>query len=170
MTIRTGLNNKKGFTLSEVIISVAVLCIVCVVILQLFVSADDLRERNLIREQAQIEAVNKMEEIKTLNVPTVPGLVTEPDYDGSFTFTQYFDEEWNWVESGDSPTFIISTNLKPPENTIFTQTSFGTDEVSYDVYSAIFEISIKVIEVESGEELAMVNSAEYYRNIGVGNE
>ena len=59
-------NNKNGFTLVEVIISVAVLCLVCGIMLRLFVSADELRENNLDIEKAQVFVLNEMEKLKSV--------------------------------------------------------------------------------------------------------
>jgi len=154
--------------LVEVIISVAVLCLVCGIILRLFVSADDLRKTNVDIEKAQVLALNKMEELKTAVEPLPKDILTEPDFDGSFTLVEYFDEDWNRVHSGDEPTYLLKTIIKPSGYGLYTEGSFGNGEVSSGLTSDLFELKVIVTDRETNKELAVLESAKYYCCMGVG--
>lgn len=161
-------NTKNGFTLVEVIISVAVLCLVCGIILRLFVSADDLRQRNLDTEKAQVMVLNKMEQLKLADEPLPKDILSEPDYDGVFTLVEYYDSNWYGVQLWDNPVYILEINIKPSEEGIFTEGSFGKADRSPGVSSKLFKISVLVMDIEEAKELASVESAKYYSDMGVG--
>ena len=163
-------NRNGGFTLVEVIISTAVLCLVCGIILRLFVAADELRERNLNVEKAQVAALNRMEELKSADEPLPADILSEPDSDGVFTLTRYFDNEWNGVQSWENPRYILVTEIEPIEEGLFTQGSFGEGMGSSGVSSGLFKISINIRDIERKEILATVESARYYSNMGDGND
>jgi prepilin-type N-terminal cleavage/methylation domain-containing protein len=163
-------NNKNGFTLVEVIISVAVLCLVCGIMLRLFVSADDLRENNLDLEKAQVIVLNEMEKLKSADEPLPADILSEPDYDGSFTLTQYFDNNWKGVQSWENPRYILVTVIEPTGEGLFTEGTFGVTEDKSGVSSALFKIAVSMQDIERNKVLASVESAHYYRNMGGEND
>lgn len=63
------LNNKKGFTLVEVIISIAVLALICAIGLKLFVLSDEVTKRSKITDLANIYATNAIEVCKLVEQP-----------------------------------------------------------------------------------------------------
>jgi type II secretory pathway pseudopilin PulG len=79
MTIK----HSKGFTLVEIIFSIAFLSIVSVVILQLFLTSNALGKRAQIQNFATLYAANAIEEAKA----------TDLDF-FEMTQTTYFDELW----------------------------------------------------------------------------
>jgi prepilin-type N-terminal cleavage/methylation domain-containing protein len=163
-------NSNGGFTLVEVIISVAVLCLVCGVMLRLFVAADDLRENNMDIEKAQVYVLNKMEELKSADEPLPADILSEPDYDGSFTLTQYFDNDWKGVQSWENPRYILVTEIVPMGEGIFTEGAFGVSDENNSVSSALFKIEVSMRDIERNKILASVESAHYYRNMGEAND
>lgn len=163
-------NNERGFTLVEVIVSVAVLCLVCGIILRLFVTSDDLRENNLDIEKAQVAVSNMMEQLKSSDEPLPADMISEPDFDGSLTLTQYYDSEWKSVQSGDNPRFVLTTVLRSEDEGLYTEGSFGNSGESNPESSMLYEISISIRDVERARELASIVSAHYYRNMGVDHD
>lgn len=163
-------NNNSGFTLVEVIISVAVLCLVCGIMLRLFVSADDLRENNLDIEKAQVFVLNEMEKLKSNDEPIPEDILSEPDYDGSFTLTQYFDNNWKGVQSWENPRYILVTVIEPVGEGLFTEGAFGVTEDRSGVSSALFKIAVSIQDIERKKVLASVESAHYYRSMGEEND
>ncbi|MBN1624610.1 MAG: type II secretion system protein [Clostridia bacterium] len=163
-------SSNGGFTLVEVIISVAVLCLVCGVMLRLFVSADDLREKNLDIEKAQVYVLNEMEKLKSKDEPLTADILSEPDFDGSFTLTQYYDSNWKGVQSWENPRYILVTIIVPSEEGLFTKGAFGVAEDQRGVSSALFDIKVSMRDIERKKVLASVESAHYYRNMGDNND
>ncbi len=161
---------KSGFTLVEVIISVAVLCLVCGIMLRLFVSADDLSERNLNIEKAQIAVLNKMEELKSADEPLTADILSEPDSDGVFTLTQYYDNDWNVVQSWENPRYILITEIEPIGEGLFTEGNFGEVRKSNGVSSALFRTAVSLRDIENKKVLATVESSHYYSNMGYEND
>lgn len=60
------MNNEKGFTLVEVIISIAVLSILCVIFLQLFVKADTVLDDSKILDQVIVDTGTAVEQVKAM--------------------------------------------------------------------------------------------------------
>ncbi len=60
------MKNEQGFTLIEVIISIAFLSIVCVVFLQMFIKADELGERSASLDDSVIYSTSVVETMKGL--------------------------------------------------------------------------------------------------------
>lgn len=157
---------NSGFTLVEVIISVAVLCIVCVVILQLFVAADGLNQDNVNADTAHVLALNKMEELKLLSKPMDIGLEGEPDFDGSFSSFEYYDENWNLSVLNNETMFIVETRLKPIGESLYLSASFGEASDNNQYISSLYEISVSVKDKNEDKVLVLLKSSKYYQYTG----
>ena len=120
-------NSNKGFTLVEVIISVAVLCIVCGIILRLFVSAGELGIKNSDIGKARIVALNRMETLKSSDQPFDMEVLDEGNVVWPVKLLEYYDSGWNRVQSSQNPAFVLSVKVKPYGDSIFTPESFGKD-------------------------------------------
>ena len=60
---------SKGFTLVELIMSVAALSLVCALVLKLFLLCFELNQKAEIKQQAVLYAANIMENIKVIDTP-----------------------------------------------------------------------------------------------------
>ena len=58
------LTNNKGFTIIEIILSIAILSIVSVVVLRLFIVSHEVNEKQRITDLANTKAISVIEEIK----------------------------------------------------------------------------------------------------------
>jgi prepilin-type N-terminal cleavage/methylation domain-containing protein len=97
-------SHSKGFTLVELIISVAALSLVCALVLKLFLLCFELNQRSEIKQQAVLSAANIMETIKVIDTAkeledsvfdiTDDGLVSrvrvELDKDQSSPYGKYY--------------------------------------------------------------------------------
>ena len=70
------MRNEKGFTLVEVIISIAVLSILSVIFLQLFVKADVILDESRVLDAAIVEANTAIEQLK--GADSIEGLKNDP--------------------------------------------------------------------------------------------
>ena len=59
--------NRNGFTLVEIIISVAALSFICALVLKLFLLSGDVGNRNIIKQHAVFEAANIIDTIKSMD-------------------------------------------------------------------------------------------------------
>ncbi len=94
---REHLNKENGFTLIEVILSIAILSIVSVVVLRLFVASHDLNEASRIADQASNASVNVIETVKAYR--NLDNMIEEinwlsedgPTLSGSILFNEAFE-------------------------------------------------------------------------------
>lgn len=92
------MNNKKGFTLIEIIFSVAFLSIVSVIMLQLLTSAHGIEKDTDLLEVATLYAMNEIELVK--------GQTAVPQ---DLETIKYYDE--NWSEKDDQARYEIKRML-----------------------------------------------------------
>lgn len=94
---------NQGFTLIEVILSIAFLSLVSVVILQLFITSQNINSDAQMKDMASFVATNAIEETKASR-DLVEGQVTT-----------YFDEAWQPVDGKEASTYtmLVSVDKDP---------------------------------------------------------
>lgn len=113
-------NNQDGFTLVEIIVSIAILSIVCVVFLKLFTLASQVSTNAGEVDQASIHASNVLEllksqesiELESLAVPYNQLLQSEVD---ASTWTLFFDEQWQTVQADQLWKYQLMVTITPVE-------------------------------------------------------
>lgn len=121
-------NKEHGFTLIEVILSIAILSIVSVVVLRLFVVSNDLNESSKIVDYASLMAVNHIEELKSYQeldayLATHPFIDNQEDtLSGSLIYDTNFDLNQNGAYQLD---IILTSNATTPS--LYTVNISATD-------------------------------------------
>ena len=130
------IHNQKGFTLIEVIISIAALGIICAVLLKLFVLAGDTNRRSGNIQEAQVAAATAAETlIGADSLESGLMMLGLPVSDGNLEGRYMLDDE----------TFSIVLDIS---------------EASGDYPGELFDLS--VIAMDGDRELAAINTAKYY--------
>jgi len=93
--------NKRGFTLLEVIISIATLSLISLFILQMFMASSDLNNRAKNTDAALTKAITEIEKIKGGQRPA-PGT----------TFV-YYDEKWLPTNGSGGAAFVQEIFVSP---------------------------------------------------------
>ena len=97
------MRNKKGFTLLEVIISVAVISIISVYILQMFVAANRVNKKAYETDQANMLCMGALENFKASEIP--------PD-----GYEAFYDGDWrpvNFIADADYAFNVVIINTEP---------------------------------------------------------
>ncbi len=113
------LKNNKGFTLIEVIMSIAILSIVSAVVLQLFVSSKGLNTKSRAIDIAGIYAANAIEQTKSLTkkeISIIAGIKEE-----------YYDENWNKTNNLEKSRYKLSLIVDEKTEGLFRIQSMVTD-------------------------------------------
>jgi len=141
--------NEKGFSLLEIIISVAALSLVGVFIVQMFISSSNLNKRARDVDNASAAAVAAAENFKNL-----------ASYDNGAEYVEYgyFNKEWEAIDSNgadvpDGAAFLIKTTITPD----------APDEVeSGRIYEA--DIAVTDMRTDGGKVIASLTAKKYFPN------
>lgn len=160
------IKNEKGFTLVEIIISIAFFCIICAVALRLFVLSETLNEKMQNRETASLMAINLIEVAKAAERPD------EIDYSFSQTkksnermlYGAYYDKEWALVKREENPVFYMEMSILPPDNQIIAKTGFGPKAIGVSkIVSGLYFIQVEVGYMEDlNENIVFYKTAKHY--------
>jgi len=117
------LRNRKGFSLVEMIIAVAVLSLMGLVIIQVFIHSDSLNRKAADMDHAVSVATNLVEKLKTLpekadlekTLKTEALSTTRVDAWSVTTIKEFYDRNWKpvLVTSSQSPEFTVTAVLQP---------------------------------------------------------
>lgn len=137
----TQFKNNKGFTLVEVIISIAVLSVVCAIVLRLFVVADEISKKSKNEDIAVIYAINAIEKCKASE--SIKAILESFNQDGAkitennnaIKIEYFFDDNWDKLPTNK----INSKNLYILD---FTMTR-GINQL-YDINSRVFKLDAKL--------------------------
>lgn len=128
---------KPGFTLVEIIFSIAFLSLVSVVILQLFLTSDDLADKAQKKNFATLYASNAIELAKAqANANELPA-------SDSAQIQQHFDTLWRRLPSADQAAYSLTLSLKRDGTHIILLTATVVDDAQ--------------------EELARIETAHYLK-------
>jgi|GEM_PF-1210818 len=99
------IKNQDGFTLMEVVISIAALSVLSVFILQMFITSANANARAQNIDIASANAMSIMERFKTLNDISAledlyPEFIIQKRDDGNYTFTERYGKDWNPSSDG----------------------------------------------------------------------
>ena len=171
--LNSGLSTNKGFTLVEVIISIGFLCIVCGIIIQLFVASKDLRSKSALKEMASIKASNAIE---ACIISDSPGNVGKEIFNQAFTdyektdtgyiIREYFSGDWKEPEQGTAPVFMVKVEITETDRHPDTVGSLNTESNQPSpVISGFFDIKVTAGYVDTGRDdsiLGEYNTAKHY--------
>ncbi|MFO7612264.1 MAG: prepilin-type N-terminal cleavage/methylation domain-containing protein [Clostridia bacterium] len=156
----TGRNGDKGFTLVEIIISVGVLCLVCGLIMRLFILSGEVRSKAYDKEMASVKAANAVEAFR---ISRLPGTIDEDSIDIStldiekdgdaIIARQYFNGDWDRPQPGEEPVFVVKTVVAPVRNAIVTSGFITKSGSNQNVnISNLYSIKSTVGYVDTGTE------------------
>lgn len=127
------MNNKKGFTLVEIIFSIAFLSVISVVILKLFVVSYEIDKKTELIDIATLQAVNDIENVKSFNEFK------------DVKLEKYFNETWESISSS--------------ENSVY---SIVLDVSKNDLYDrGLYDIEVIVLDNLLDEEIIHIETIHY---------
>jgi len=132
------LKNDKGFTLIEIIFSVAFLCIVSVIVLRLFVASYEIESKTDLVDMATLHMVNEIESIKGLESVT----------EDNFSVDKYYDQMWKPLSDQSKAYYYVS--IKVDKNS------------EYD--RGLYDIEASVIDLVTNESVVHVETMHYYNS------
>ncbi len=128
------IKDKKGFTLIEIIFSIAFLSIVSVIVLKLFVVSYEIENKTDLMDMASIYAINEIENIKNLEI------VNE-----DIEVNKYYDVKWSETLE-ENAEFVVKLALRKD-----------------DTYSrGLYDIEVLVLSSQSSEPLLEIKTKHYY--------
>lgn len=158
------MNTKKGTTLIEVIVSIAIIGLIGFSIMDAFTTSNKVNRNSKEMDNANIKATNELEEIKKDPIAYVKKMQhvsgdrrNETKYDPSdnkkllntskvFEKYKYYDYQWNDVTRVEDANFILKTDL--------------VEKINYEGYSTIIP---PIKDIERGDEtLELDNSTDQY--------
>lgn len=131
------IKKKEGFTLVEVIFSIAFLSIISVIILKLLIASYDVENRTDLMDMATLYMSNEIENIKNLE-----------SVDSDVDIVKYYGENWQRLDSKSEAVYVVTVNMTL--NAIY-------DRGLYDIYAS-------VVDLEKNDELMHINTMHYYNN------
>jgi len=162
-------SNQEGFTLVEVIISIAVLSIVSVFILQMFVTSTQLNDNARDVDKVNMWTSTLMETFHLQDDPLLFGengvftyAATEPTEDG-LIITCYFDTDWNPVESGEARDFTLKATVAHEEEGSAVPTGLAPDAPV--VRGVLYSLSLEFFHLDANGNdvrLGMTQNSNYF--------
>lgn len=171
--LNCGCISDKGFTLVEVIISIGFLCIVCGIIIQLFIASGELRSKSALREMASVKASNAIEACMISDSPGNVGKdIFNPDFtdyektDSGYIIREYFSSDWKEPEKDEMPVFVVKVEIKETDVNPETPVGFNDEksEASY-IVSGLYKIKVTAGYVDTGignSVLGEYNTSKHY--------
>lgn len=92
-------NNKNGFTLIEIIFSVAFLSVISVIILKLLVVSYELEQATDLMDIATLHAMNEIENVKSIT-----------ELEDIESYEKFYDEIWNETKE-ENATYQLSLSM-----------------------------------------------------------
>ncbi len=132
------LKNDKGFTLIEIIFSVAFLCIVSVIVLRLFVASYEIENKTDLVDMATLHMVNEIESIKGLESLTEDHLTVE----------KYYDKMWKPLSEKTDAYYFVSVIVDKNSK--------------YD--RGLYDIEASVMDLVTNESVVHVETMHYYNS------
>lgn len=156
---------RGGFTLLEVIISVAALALLSVFILQMFITAANLNKRSQDVETAMTRASSEIEFVKSYSSLAeylkTGAEASEARYTaedgGSVTVTVYYGKDWETVPEGGGALYSLVMTIAPEAQT--------GEPAENAVPGKLYSVRVIVEEILSGEKsrtLASVSAKKYF--------
>ncbi|MBI9015536.1 MAG: type II secretion system protein [Clostridiales bacterium] len=132
------IKNDKGFTLIEIIFSVAFLCIVSVIVLKLFVASYEIENKTDLVDMATLHMVNEIESIKGL----------ESLNEDHVTVEKYYDKMWKQLSYKTDAYYLVSV--------------IADRNSKYD--RGLYDIEASVMDLVTNENVVHVETMHYYNS------
>lgn len=141
--------SSQGFTLVEVIISIAILSVCSVVALQLFITAQNLNTLSRHTDIASVFATNNLEKIKHFSdtASMINHMPTFESVDQGFVQSIFLDENFKEItetSSGTLNNYLINTVLN------------STNQIG------LYDIQVTVTDVIDNKALVQYTTAHYF--------
>jgi len=146
------IRNQDGFTLMEVVISIAALSILSVFILQMFITSANANARAQNIDMASAKAMSIMERFKTLHdISELDALYPEfnivPGTSGSFFFSERYGKDWNPDKDGVFTMEVhILRDMDAQESVVITGYDTVTDEPVTTPVGTLYAIVVTIVD------------------------
>ena len=170
----TDRKRNSGFTLVEMIISVAFLAIISVIIVQLFISAKNLSlkahdlDQSVFISKKIIAAFKSCEHPEDFAEISLLDKAADTVSDDVEVFTLYFDEDWNQLDPDkhslderfpDKAVFTADVELKP---LVAEEEGTYSENGLYRLHIKVQKTGPYLMEEEAGSELFSITSDKYF--------
>ena len=144
------LKKSDGFTLVEVIISIAILSVASVVALQLFITSQDMNKDSRHADIASVQATNMIEELRAFD--DLESLLKNMTYlkatDFGYGAELYLDHNFKALDPKTDPTndgaYLLTCQMVKTQQ-------------------GLYEVLVAVKEIESDKELASYTTNHYFK-------
>ncbi len=162
------LNKKDGFTLVEVIISIAVLSLISVIVLRLFVLSNEVSEKVRIEDVAGVYASNVLEICKS--APSVKDIRENPFFDKAnsigddgLVYVLHYNEKWQQTEQ-DAVFELTLKILDKDKGTSLSQNLSDTSHIMFKTALYDLVVTVKQLDPVSGAYglIASYQSSKYF--------
>lgn len=153
--IRRILGRTEGFTLVEMVVSIAALSLISVFILNMFIISSQLQHEAADIDKATLMAAQTCEKLRVAPEPEltygdiIAGSVVSVESNGALRFTVSYDENWNVTHNSDNAKFVMTAWLGPILSESRILASFGRLNDSTDIVSQRLSIEVEVISPAS---------------------
>lgn len=158
--------SNKGFTLLEVIISIAALSFISIFILQMFISAQELNSRAKDADTAISEAITALDSFKknrSLDDYLAKCAYVATEDSNTATILNYYDRNWSSTDIEANAHYRLEVNISADEE-------ITTTEMKDVEYGRLYVVEVEVTENTSGEwdrTLASLRTKKYFSTKGV---
>ena len=161
-------NNKKGFSLIEVVVAIGMIAVISGFILQLFITAKSINQKSNDLNESILLSTNIIEIFKSgdtpadlLKHPMAQYALTSGEGD-AFSFTMYYDNQWNLLKNQHAETaFNLKAEVMPIE--------IEATSVQPQLASKVYTIKISITknqayasDKQSNKELYSIEAAKYF--------
>lgn len=161
---------KKGFSLLEIIISIAFLAFLSGFILQMFLVSSDLNQKAKNLDKASTIAMNYIELFKSYDSAEqfiIENFKTEAlETEDGYKIAKHFDKDWNETQEGSSY-FTLNLYLTEEHNSNESYIAYeiNSKSITKKIEGSVFNIKTDVInnnEIDSKKQLVEFNTSRYF--------
>lgn len=161
---------KKGFSLLEIIISIAFLASLSGFILQMFLVSNDLNQKAKDLDKASTIAMNYIELFKSYDSAEefiIDNFKTSAiDTDNGYKIVKHFDKDWDEIHD-DSSYFTLNLYLTEEDssNESYIAYEVNSKSITKKIEGSVYNIKTDVIkndEIDSKKQLVEFNTSRYF--------
>lgn len=151
---------QKGFTLVELIMSIGIIAILSCMVLQLFITAENLNKRSSDLDASVMKSESLIESFKSCNNPmefvnqdAMRGAVEHKD-GKDVSFLLYYDDKWNLIKKDSSNTmaaFTIKLKLYQIDSEQF-----------WKIKISVIKNKYRYLEKNVGKDFYSIEASKYF--------
>ena len=129
------IKNNEGFTLIEIIFSIAFLSIVSVILLRLFVVSYEIDNNSDLMDIASLHAINEIENVKAMS-----------NIEEELEIKKYYNSNWELLASEKNSYYFVM--IKITKNDLYDR--------------GLYDIKASVVNISNNDEIFNIDTMHYY--------